>query len=75
MGNVTISLDEELIKSSRAYAAKKNISLNAMIRNMLKKTTNPSVNWLDNYFEVVDQINLNSNLQPEIWKREELYDV
>ena len=77
MPNVTISLDEELIKKSRSYAAKNNTSLNAMIRNLLKKNvTNSSESWLDNCFKIMDQTNFNSDkTKLKKWKREELYDV
>jgi hypothetical protein len=38
--NITLSADEKLIKKARDYANKHNTTLNALIRDFLKKTVN-----------------------------------
>ncbi len=74
MPNVTISINEKLLKKSREYARKKNISLNAMIRKLLEQTVaSPSGLWLDECFDNMDKANANS--KGKKWKREDLYDI
>ena len=38
MPNITISLDEDLLKSGRRYAEKHQTSVNALIRKLLEQT-------------------------------------
>jgi N-methylhydantoinase A/oxoprolinase/acetone carboxylase beta subunit len=74
MPNVTISLNEKLLKKSREYARKKNTSLNAMIRKLLEQTVeSPSGQWIDECFSNMDKAKGNS--KGKKWKREELYDI
>jgi hypothetical protein len=74
MPNITISLDEELIRSGRRYAKKHNTSLNALIRNLLEQTVNPqSTAWLEECFRLMDRADASS--LGKRWTREELYDV
>ncbi len=61
MGNITISIDDDLLKSSREYAKKHNISLNTLLRKLLNQTiTNESGQWLDECFSLMDRANGNS---------------
>jgi len=74
MPNITISLEEDLVKSGRRYAEKHGTSLNALIRKTLKQTVqSESGDWLDECFELMDQANGNS--KGKSWKRGDLYDV
>ena len=74
MPNVTISLDEDLLKAGRQYAKKHNTSVNALIRKLLEQTVkSQSKDWLDECFKLMDQAEVNS--QGKQWKRENLYDV
>ncbi|HEX7712989.1 MAG TPA: DUF6364 family protein [Bacillota bacterium] len=74
MKNITISLDDELLKEGREYARRHNTSLNALIRKLLAQTVLPnSQNWLEECFALMDQANANSRGQK--WNREDLYDV
>lgn len=74
MGNITISINDDLLKLSREYVKKHNISLNALIRKFLQDTvTNKSDNWLDSCFSLMDKTNGNSGGKK--WKREDLYRV
>jgi hypothetical protein len=74
MPNITISLDEELLKSGRRYAEKHNTSLNALIRNLLEQTVKlQSKEWLEECFQLMDRANASSH--GKRWTREELYDV
>jgi hypothetical protein len=74
MKNITISLEDEILKAGREYAKRHNTSLNSLIRRLLAQTVLPeSQNWLDECFALMDQANANS--QGEKWKREDLYDA
>ena len=73
MPNITISLDEDLLKSGRRYAEKHQTSLNALIRKLLDQTINiESTDWLDECFNLMDQAGGDSKGRQ--WKREDLYD-
>ena len=74
MPNITISLDENLLKISRRYAGKHRTSLNALIRKFLEQNVKCDSNdWLEECFRLMDQADGSS--KGERWKREDLYDV
>lgn len=74
MPNVTISINDELLKAGREYARKHNTSLNSLIRGLLERTIKRnSVNWLDDCFRKMD--NAKGNSRGETWRREDLYDA
>ncbi len=74
MPNITISIDEKLLKFGRQYAEKHHTSVNALIRTLLERTVKAdSTQWLDECFALMDR----TNARPtgKRWKREDLYDV
>ena len=74
MKNITIALDEKIIKAGREYAQKHHTSLNSLIRSLLEQTVMPaSKHWLDECFELMDQAQADSS--GTRWKREDLYRV
>ncbi len=74
MPNITISLDESLLKQGRLYAQKHRTTLNALIREQLKRTVMKENNeWLDEIFSLADKLGARS--KGPRWKREEIYDV
>jgi hypothetical protein len=74
MKNVTLSIDEETLKAGRDYAKKHNMSLNALIRKLLKQSVvNSSTQWLTESFELMDKAKANS--KGKTWKREDLHRV
>jgi hypothetical protein len=74
MPNVTISLDEKLLKAGREYARKHQTSMNALIRKLLEQTVDArSSQKMDECFDLMDSTGLNSHGRH--WKREDLYDV
>jgi len=74
MPNITISLDEELIKRGREYAAKHNTSINALIRKYLQQTVESQTDdWLAECFELMNTTGADS--KGKQWEREDLYDV
>jgi hypothetical protein len=74
MPNITISIDEKLLKCGREYAEKHQTSVNALIRTLLEQTVrSDSTQWLDECFALMDRAEARS--KGKRWKREELYDV
>ena len=73
MPNVTISLDEKLLKASEDYATNHNTSLNKLLRKLLTNTVqSSSARWLDECFKLMDQAGADS--KGKHWRREYLYD-
>ena len=74
MPNITISIDEDLLKSGRRYAEKHQTSMNALIRKLLEQMVgSQSKAWLEESFQLMDRAAADS--KGNHWKREELYDV
>jgi hypothetical protein len=74
MPNITISIDEKLLKSGREYAGRHKTSVNALIRSLLEQTVkSDSAQWLDECFALMDRAGGRS--KGKRWKRGELYDA
>ena len=74
MPNITISLDEELLKSGRRYAQAHQTSLNALIRKLLEQTVKLQTDdWLEESFRLMDRAGGNSKGRK--WNRKDLYDA
>ncbi len=74
MPNITISLDEDLLKQGRFYAQRHRTTLNALIRDQLRKTVMREDNeWLDEIFSLADKLGARS--KGPRWRRKEIYDV
>ena len=74
MPNITISLNEDLLKSGRRYAEKHQTSVNALIRKFLEQTVRSDSNdWIEECFSLMDRAKANSGGRR--WKREDVYDV
>jgi len=74
MPNITISIDEKLLKSGREYAGRHKTSVNALIRSLLEQTVKSnSAQWLDECFALMDRAGGRS--KGKRWRREDLYDA
>jgi len=74
MPNITISLDEDLIKLGRQYAEAHKTSLNGIIRMLLEHSVKgQSSDWLEERFHLMDRSG--SNSEGKHWRREDLYDA
>ncbi|MBN2343718.1 MAG: hypothetical protein JXX29_09270 [Deltaproteobacteria bacterium] len=74
MPNITLSMDESILKSSREYAKRHNMSLNALVRELLEQRIGAKDGkWVDGCFEALDKLEGNSN--GATWRREDVYDV
>lgn len=70
--NITLALDEKIIRKGRKYASKHNLTLNSLVRRLLEKTVDAdSSEWLEECFAKMDKIDLPAKI--EKWNREELY--
>jgi len=73
MPNVTLAIDDKLLRDGRKYAQNNGVTLNALIRSLLVATVSPESNRLDEMFERADSLEITS--QGETWNREDLYRV
>ena len=72
MPNITLSIDEQLLKRGKRYADMHGTSLNALVRDLLAKTVkNDSAGWLDECFCQMDTMKVSS--RGRTWKRGDLY--
>jgi hypothetical protein len=75
MKNITLSIEEPLLKAGREYAQSQHTTLNALIRTLLSQTVqNQNTEWLTSYFKKANKLNIGSK-KTKPWKREDLYDV
>lgn len=75
MKNITLSLDEKELEAGREYAQEQGLSLNALIRQLLRRTVrSSSEDWLEECFELMDRAKVKRG-KVVAWKREDLYDV
>ena len=73
MQNITISMNEDLLKAGRKYAQEHHISFNAFLRHLLAKAVLKMTRkeWLKECFTLMDKAKGNS--RGKKWNREELY--
>jgi len=72
MKNITLSIDEDILKLGRDYARTHNVSFNALVRKLIEQTVKKNnTSWLDDTFDYIDK-NINSS-NGITWTREELY--
>ncbi len=73
MANVTLSLDDSLIKKGRKHAQKRGKTLNGLIRELLsKEIEHKNTDWLDHCFMLIDQAKIDT--KGIKWTREELHE-
>jgi hypothetical protein len=74
MKNITLSIDEDILKVGREYARRHDMSFNVLVRKLIQQTVEAnSEKWLEDTFLLMDKVNLSSGNQT--WTREELYRV
>ena len=73
MRNITLAIDEDLLKKGRAYAQKHRLSLNALIRKLLEEKVLENHDLqLEACFELMDTLTASS--ANKSWTRDELYE-
>ncbi len=72
MKNITLSIEDDLLKAGRDYARKHRISFNALVRKLIRQTVvSENTNWLDEAFAMMDKLEITD--KSEKWTRDELY--
>jgi hypothetical protein len=76
MPNITLSVDEEIIKKVRKIAIDKNTTLTAMVRDFLTSVANSDIH---EKHEAVKKLQLSfktlsRDMDRRVWNREMLYD-
>ncbi len=71
--NITISLQDDVLKAGREYARKHNLSLNAFIRELLARVVfrKSTTLWLEECFRLMNKAKASS--KGKRWKRDDLY--
>ncbi len=74
MKNITLSMDDDLLKAGREYAKAHDVSFNVLVRRLIEQTVRPARDkWLDDTFSLMDTTEARS--EDRKWTREELYRV
>ena len=74
MKNITLSMDERVLKAGREYARQHNVSFNVLVRRLVEQTVLSTKNqWLEDTFSLMDSLKVSSDHQA--WTREELHRV
>ena len=72
MKNITLALDEETIRAGRAYARRHNLTLNGLVRRLLRQAVSKgSSDWIEEAFALMDQAPVPPRSAE--WKRRDLY--
>lgn len=72
MRNITLSIDEDILKLGREYARSHNLSFNVLVRRLIEQTVKKTdSSWVDDTFDYIDR-NIDSSAGIT-WKREDLY--
>ena len=75
MKNITLSVDEAVLEEVRVYAAKRNTSVNALVREFLSRLAeqeNRTVRARRRLRELMERSTLEAG--PVTWTRDELHD-
>jgi hypothetical protein len=74
MKNVTLALDDDLLREGRKYARQNHTTLNGLIRKILRESVaGRREGWLSECFKTLDAVKPNSHGRK--WKRGDLYRV
>jgi metal-responsive CopG/Arc/MetJ family transcriptional regulator len=75
MKNVTIAMDEQLLREARRIAAERSTSLNAMIREYLTRVTERESQAVRARRRIVELCReSNAEIGDRTWSRDELYE-
>lgn len=75
MKNITLAIDESVLEEVRVYAAKRNTSVNRLVRDFLNgiaEQEDKTVRARRRLRELMDRSTL--EVGPITWKRDDLYD-
>ena len=74
MKNITLAMDEKLIEAGRRYAQQHHTTLNALVRDLLRREIGEQKkeHWSDTFLRIAREAGGNSHGWK--WNREEIYD-
>ena len=74
MRNITLSIDDEVLKAGREYARIHHMSFNVLVRRLIEQTVvHGKGQWLEDTFSLMDTLTVSSGNRK--WTRDELYRV
>lgn len=72
MKNITLAIDDDVLKLGREYARRHNLSFNGLVRRLIEQTVySSSTEWLSDTFSLMDTHPVSSGGKK--WKREDLH--
>ena len=72
MKNITLAIDDDVLKLGREYARRHNLSFNGLVRRLIEQTVySSSTAWLSDTFSLMDKNPVSSGGKK--WKREDLH--
>lgn len=76
MANVTLAIDDDVLRRARARAAERGTSVNAVIRELLEQYAGPSVaaGAVQAMFDIADATGATVGEAGITWTRDELHD-
>lgn len=76
MPNLTLTIDEELLKRARIRAIERGTSVNALVRDYLSGLVGDdgATRAVRGFLELTDQLSTGSGSDGRAWVRDELYD-
>ncbi len=76
MANITVSIDERVLRRARVKATEQGTSVNALVSAYLAKFAgqDPAAETLTAFLELADSAGAGSGAQGRQWTRDELYD-
>ena len=75
MANLTLSIDDDLLRQARIKALERGTSVNAIVRDYLQRLVGQDAqDPLTTFFEIGDRSGASSGSAGRSWTRDELYD-
>ena len=76
MANLTLSIDDELLKRARIRALEEDTSVNSLVRHYLEEfaTGRPQPSGMAAFLELTESLHAGSGPGGRRWTRDELYD-
>jgi len=76
VANLTLTIDDEVLRSARIRALEQGTSVNAVVREYLRDYVGrpDALDALERIFEIADRSGASSGPEGRTWTREELYD-
>ena len=76
MANLTLSIDDELLRRARMRALDLRTTVNALVRDYLEGFVgeNPTRQAMAEFLDIASTVHASSGPHGRAWKREDLYD-